>query len=112
MTALLQAPEAAQEFREGVNTLCPHHDGICAFAASDRGRCPFCHATWESVITRGWHSCEMAAMTNRKDGKQKAALASRMRAQAAQELRDGTLSDPRPHLPMRAYKAADGTENQ
>lgn len=37
---------------------CHEHGELCAYDDDDPARCPWCHASWTLIETRGNHSCE------------------------------------------------------
>jgi hypothetical protein len=73
-----------------LNDKCPHHDGLCVYDASSPDRCPWCHATWSVTLRSDFHSCEQRGLWPSRDRAWRVAKAAQMRAQAAQELDQGT----------------------
>jgi hypothetical protein len=101
----------AAGFVAAPNRLCTSHAGLCAYDPADEARCSMCHASWRTILLSEWHSCETAFMARQQNGNLKVARARQMRMEAAQRLREGTLSLPRPHLSLSSGKAPDEAPN-
>ena len=39
---------------------CPEHGGLCAYHGVEPDRCPWCHSTWQVIISFDWHTCELS----------------------------------------------------
>lgn len=76
--------------------VCPEHHGLCAYHGDEPDRCPWCHATWASILRRidhgGRHSCEHTRSLHGRQRRQRIAEALQARLEAAGKPQDRICS--------------------
>lgn len=63
---------------------CPQHDH-CAYHGDEAGRCPWCHASWDTILDSGHHTCEKPKTWGSQERAQRIEDAMYMRGSAAMD---------------------------